>query len=279
MKPDVSYVICTTPRSGSHFLGEALSNTQVAGKPDEYFICDDKGRLENETGNMAGVYGRMSLEEFRDIVIDAGSTPNGVFGITIMWPYFHTILKNFRTLPQYQGSSDHELVSMLLFNPKYIWLIRRDKVRQAISLLKALQTNVWGKRAGVKSQAEGELKYNYFAIDHYRGTLAKSDRNWQQYFDDNQISPFVVVYEEFVENYDKIVREILEFLGTSTRHLRISQPRLEKQADGRSDLWAARYHRRRETLASQSILVRSIHSLMRQHFALMQYWGDVRRSK
>ena len=32
-----SYLICATPRSGSSLLCEALRNTGLAGKPDEYF--------------------------------------------------------------------------------------------------------------------------------------------------------------------------------------------------------------------------------------------------
>ena len=35
--PTSSYLICTTPRSGSTFLSEALASTGVAGRPEEYF--------------------------------------------------------------------------------------------------------------------------------------------------------------------------------------------------------------------------------------------------
>jgi hypothetical protein len=34
---NLSYLICTTPRSGSNFLCEVLRGTGVAGQPDEYF--------------------------------------------------------------------------------------------------------------------------------------------------------------------------------------------------------------------------------------------------
>ena len=32
-----SYLICATQRSGSYLLCEALKNTGIAGKPEEYF--------------------------------------------------------------------------------------------------------------------------------------------------------------------------------------------------------------------------------------------------
>ncbi len=36
-KPNTSYLICATPRSGSTLLCEALDNTGLAGHPKEYF--------------------------------------------------------------------------------------------------------------------------------------------------------------------------------------------------------------------------------------------------
>jgi LPS sulfotransferase NodH len=35
--PTLSYLICSTPRSGSTLLCEALTNTGVAGSPEEYY--------------------------------------------------------------------------------------------------------------------------------------------------------------------------------------------------------------------------------------------------
>ena len=36
-QPSLSYLICSTPRSGSTLLCEALTNTGVAGRPEEYY--------------------------------------------------------------------------------------------------------------------------------------------------------------------------------------------------------------------------------------------------
>ena len=37
MKPDCSYLVCATPRSGSTLVCHALEETGVAGRPEEYF--------------------------------------------------------------------------------------------------------------------------------------------------------------------------------------------------------------------------------------------------
>ncbi len=35
--PRISYLICATPRSGSTLLSQALSDTEIAGCPEEHF--------------------------------------------------------------------------------------------------------------------------------------------------------------------------------------------------------------------------------------------------
>ncbi|MBE9506501.1 MAG: hypothetical protein IMY86_00490, partial [Chloroflexi bacterium] len=42
MRPHTSYLICATNRSGSSLLCEALKNTGIAGRPEEYFWRDDE---------------------------------------------------------------------------------------------------------------------------------------------------------------------------------------------------------------------------------------------
>ena len=37
MSPDRSYLVCSTPRSGSALVCQALAQSGVAGRPEEYF--------------------------------------------------------------------------------------------------------------------------------------------------------------------------------------------------------------------------------------------------
>ena len=275
MKPKISYIICAMPRSGTHFLGERLANTGRAGKPDEYFICDHEGRLENERGNIAEIYGQKTLPDFRDLVIELGSTPNGVFGITIMWSYFHTILANYRTLPRYREMGDYELLQSLLYDPRYIWLIRRDKVRQAVSLSKAIQTNIWKKPGeGKRVEARREPEFNFHAIEHYRRRLEEADKRWDNYFETHGIQPFRVVYEEFVKHHEETTRAILAYLHIPAADLDFTPPRLQKQSDETSDQWVARYHEIKESRAGSSFFSRSFHYVAGKIAALRQHRED-----
>lgn len=244
MKPKTSYIICATPRSGSHLLSEALQNTKLAGKPDEYFITDPKGNLQNETGNIAEKYGQMTLEEFRRLIIEIGSTPNGVFGISILWGDFHNIVKNYQSLPQYQNLNEYEMLDALFHNPKYIWLTRRDKVRQAVSLAKAIQTNIWRKSTHEKFKQKREPVFNYDDINFRYKRLVESDQSWEQFFQKKNVTPFKVVYEDLVENYEQTALALLDYLEIShPEKIDFGERRLQKQADKLSEEWVAQYRK------------------------------------
>lgn len=97
-----SYVICTTPRSGSNFLCEVLQSTEVAGRPDEYFR-DPPADHEHWT-----------VPEYRayvERIQQAGATPNGVFGIKLMWAYFGEVVTRLATLTGQVESSPPEILA------------------------------------------------------------------------------------------------------------------------------------------------------------------------
>jgi trehalose 2-sulfotransferase len=242
MEPTVSYIICSTPRCGSHLLSEALQNTQVAGKPDEYFHTDLNGRLQNETGNIAEQFGPMTLAEFRDFVLQVGSTTNGAFGIIIAMDYLPYIVQNYRQLPAYQGLDSYELLNRLFHNPQYIWITRRDKIRQAVSLVKAMVTDSWIKTKEEKTAPAKEPIFNFETLEHWRNYLEEMDRRWLAFFETHEITPFKVVYEELVDNYDQAALEILDFLAIPRPEaVTFRERRLRKQADRLNEQWVARY--------------------------------------
>jgi LPS sulfotransferase NodH len=246
--PTRSYIICAMPRSGTHLLGEALENTGVAGKPDEYFICDAHGRLPNEVGHVPEIYGRMTLPEFRDFVVQFGSTPNGVFGIIIMWDYLPAIVANYRQLPVYHQLDTKKMLDDLFYQPKYIWLVRQDKVKQAISFSIALQTRIWGNKKGAigpndTAVSTKQPSFSYKGIERLRFRLMEAEAGWERYFQENNIQPFKVIYEELVQNYEQTSLALLAFLDIPVPDsLAFGSRMLQKQANRLNDEWEERYY-------------------------------------
>src|SRR2546423_4369603 len=125
MQPHTSYLICATPRSGSTLLCEALTNTGIAGRPEEFFQArKETGVIRRpleyfegtDTTEIAAILGESvgsedllmsptSEENFADYlarVMQQRTTPNGVFGAKVMWGYFAGLLSNLARIPTYK---------------------------------------------------------------------------------------------------------------------------------------------------------------------------------
>jgi LPS sulfotransferase NodH len=53
----------------------------------------------------------------------------------------------------------------------------------------------------------------------------------QEFFSEGNIVPLTLVYEDFVQEYEKTVRKVLEFLELDTMSIPIPSPSLAQTAD------------------------------------------------
>src|SRR3954469_25286570 len=81
----LSYVICSTSRSGSYLLCELLWRTGVAGAPEEFFHPQYMPRLMER-------WGVEELDEYVRALLAHKTTPNGVFGAKIHWAQYGAVL-------------------------------------------------------------------------------------------------------------------------------------------------------------------------------------------
>jgi LPS sulfotransferase NodH len=271
VQPHTSYLICATPRSGSTLLCEALTNTGIAGRPEEFFQARKETGLPRRpleyfegiaTTEIASILGEgtrpnellmqpVSGESYADYlarVIEEGTTPNGVFGAKVMWGYFDGLLNNLGHLHHSRGLAVSDPLSTAFPYLHYIWLTRRDKVDQAISLWKALQTWIWRYEEAspaANEPAARQLTFHFGAIDHLVQQIMAHEAAWQQYFKSNGILPFTVVSEELTGAYEATVRDILHYLDIPIpEHLAFAKAkrRMKRQADTLSEEWVEQYY-------------------------------------
>jgi LPS sulfotransferase NodH len=260
MQPHTSYLICATPRSGSTLLCEALKNSGLAGRPEEYFQPDNEAFWKElwETSSHADYVARVMKE---------GTTSNGVFGMKIMWGHVDDFVDKLRAIPGYKSLPVPELLSTIFPHLHYIFMIRSDKVRQAISLEKAIQTNIWGvmneispvSKPSIGSQpnilghhplawlypspSEAELHFDFAYIQARLRHIESEEAAWEHYFAENGIAPFRVVYEELVEAYEQTAIEILNVLSIPVPgSLQFLSRHIQQQADALSEEWVQRYY-------------------------------------
>jgi hypothetical protein len=125
---------------------------------------------------------------------------------------------------------------------KYIWMRRRDLLGQAISLSKAIQTNLWNS----SMHAQGQVPvYSYWHISACMEDIILEDRGWHMYFAERRLTPYKLFYEEFLGWEQSRIEEIWHFLGRPNPETPTltNNSKLEKQADEVSLEWHERYLR------------------------------------
>lgn len=263
--PNGSYLVCATPRSGSTLLCELLKDTGVAGRPEEYFEAKrDTGRpphpgdyLENLPRTGAGIrdddtpprapahsslIGLRDYREHLERTFRLGTTPNGVFGTKMMWGHLPELQALAGELPEYSGLELRDLLTKLFDEPRYVWVTRADKVRQAVSLWRALQTRSWRLEHQGKDD-EVTLTYRFEGIDHLVKMLQADDAGWQGFFDSESIPVLRISYEDDLErDPEHAVRAVLEHIGAKRKRGWRPAEKMQRQADALSDEWVAAYH-------------------------------------
>jgi trehalose 2-sulfotransferase len=262
-----SYVVCSTQRSGSTLLCDLLASTGVAGDPKEFFEAvaltgvppwpgdyligvprTGAGVRDDRTPAEAPDYSDLrGLEDYREHLSRTyrlGSTPNGVFGAKLMWNQLAEVEVLANRVPEHRGLRGRALIDALLGRPEYVWMRRRDHVRQAVSLWRALQTRTGrsGPAAGGRGPAAPEPVYSYEAIDGLVHFLDDGDDQWHAFFSDNRIAPLTIVYEDDLEGDRRAaVERVLDRIGVTAPAGWEPAERLARQSDELNAEWATRY--------------------------------------
>jgi LPS sulfotransferase NodH len=221
-----NYLICATSRSGSNYLCELLSSLGWAGRPEEHF-WDPPG---TEPEPLAARWPR---------VLAAGTGENGVFGVKLMW---YQAERLERELPALVGMPDESLPRVLaraLAKPQYVYLTRRDRLRQAISFVRAMQTKQW---RSMDPTAQGS-RYDPGAITDGMRFFDREEALWEDFFVRNGLAPYRLFYEDLDADPAAAVGALLAYLGREdTTPISLPPNRHQRQADDVTEEWIRRYH-------------------------------------
>jgi len=274
IRPQTSYFVCATPRSGSTLLCEALRNTGIAGRPEEYFGGPKRTRTSEEQNepswqNLIPVWsalqGVSTYSDYLSRVIKIGTTSNGVFGAKLMWSYFGDFINQLHQTWSDSVSAEFDLLSLAFPKLRYIWITRHDKIQQAVSYWKAIQTWIWrtdeplfptkehtwiGSVNEEQPMQVREPKFNFEAIKFLLHQIELQEAAWWRYFKMHEIQPFIVVYEDLISNYESTAIKILNYLNVSPSENRVfMERRLKQQADSLSKQWIYQYHKIESAIA------------------------------
>ncbi len=231
MVPRLSYLICTTPRSGSNLLCTTLWQTGIAGRPQEYFMPGLRDEFIR--------YAQLGVSEHPDYVravIRASTTPNGIFGTSVHAFQTALVMKRIQHAEGKEFFSFREAVETAFPNIKYIFLTRVDKVAQAVSYYRAVMTGEWRRFSDEHiPESNKTIKMDHYGIKKCLELLEQSDAYWEKFFEEHELSPLRITFEDLTRKYGKTVQNILSYLELPA--VPIPPPATKKISDERSKSW------------------------------------------
>ncbi len=206
------------------------------------------------------LWSRTAYDRYLEWALEAGTTPNGVFGAKLMWGYFGDFVSLLRNVPRYRDLSLAELLPEVFPNLTFVRVVRANKVRQAVSLWKAVQTARWrqaqerdrdavsvddGDTPPYKAFIEEhrpQLRFHYRAIEHLLGRILVEEACWDAFFEHSGTRPLLVLYENFAADPEVSTLERPQAPGAvAARRTSASKLHMKRQSDQLNDDWARRY--------------------------------------
>jgi LPS sulfotransferase NodH len=188
-----SFTIAFTPRSGSNAICDILALNGV-GAANEWFQLPLTPRD-----------GEPWLDAFIRRVNEKQA--GGVFGSKMSHNHRAALDADLRqAIPGYRRLDD------VLPDHRWLQLVRKDKVLQAISLCRAESSNRWAATDATQMQS-GEFEYDFFHVLSRLMTIQTGELAWDVYFQQHGIEPFRIVYEDFFQDLEPQLGRLIDYLG------------------------------------------------------------------
>lgn len=216
--PSFRYMVASIPRSGSTNFCIQMWRTGVFGAPMEYINLPNVEKMRERLADG-------DLLRYWDAVQKVRTTSNGVFGFKAFTP-------NFRQMPL----NAPELLPWVK-SDRVILLLRRDRVSQAVSYARAVQTRVWF--SGID---DGHPEYQFKRIAKAERYIATQTEDWERIFRRTRVKPLRIFHEDVIADFSSVAARISAGFGIPLAPgCALEVPGLEKQSDDLSAEWKARY--------------------------------------
>jgi trehalose 2-sulfotransferase len=237
-----SYLICATPRTGSSLLCGLLDSTGVAGHPESYFRQPDEGTWAARWGLVCTPDGAFRYADYMHAAIAAGRTENGVFAARIMWGTLDEVVDKLGSSHPDLAGADLDLLNRPLGHTHYVYLQRDDVLAQAVSWLRAEQTDVWFETNESRpKQPEHEPRFDLDRVHEFVQLINQHNAAWQEWFASVGVQPHRVRYEDLEGDPVGVCCGVLDFLGLELPPGREIRARHRRLADELNGQWIDRY--------------------------------------
>lgn len=241
--------IASVERTGSTLLCSILRGTLLAGTPIEYLNIQTKNfeRIRSECGQpkiklthqpiarvrkLTGRYpwrdisyfSKVSWRRYLSAIAQQYTTSNGVFGVKMHWNQYKRHMLNMGVDANFWNVP-----------VKWVRITREDELRQAISFVRAAQTESWNSNMATKA----EPVYDAGAIAAALNRISDENSDWDVYFAQNNITPLHITYEQLTRDMDATIKRVMSFIETPIDV--VPEPQTKKQGDSINKEWAERF--------------------------------------
>jgi LPS sulfotransferase NodH len=242
-----AYILCGTPRSGSTLLCTLLESSGVAGRPNSWFRAEnlfefaDGWGVSHADGTETPAFDRAFLAA----MIAHGRGGSDIFGLRLMWP---SLADAITRLARVHGTAAPPALFERAFGPTlYVHFARKDKLAQAISLVRAEQSGLWHRNADGTVREGPDIPhpvtYDPERIATLVAELEADDRSWREFFAAHAITPLHLTYEDLAADPRAALAHILAALGQDPAIAATVPVRTARLADETSTDWANRFRR------------------------------------
>jgi len=247
---DKIILIFSTQRSGSTMVTSDFTQTNILGRPSEYFT--EKILPQSKFKNC--LLNTTEIEEEINAILQKAYTANGIVSIKVMSDYIVEIAKGIEKIENTKSESEDlnkfqeqerkvylqkafvNFFNGLDIDNKFIAfrVYRKDKVKQALSRFVAAKTglyHVWQNGKGklvnhydrpsdkaTPFSLDMEKSYNYEEISGIIDSIYEEERELDIFFENFDISPINLVYEDIVKD-----TEYLKSIVANIRHTKNSK--------------------------------------------------------
>jgi LPS sulfotransferase NodH len=211
-------------------LCAGLAQTGVAGQPTEYASRDD-------ASTWGEYYGFASHLEYFFRFPALSRSSNGLLGVKLFWDQYvawgleaNIYLRRDR--------NTFEAISSVVGPLVFLRLTRRNRLRQAISLVRARQTGRWSSRD--KRRAEVRPTYDAVAIERAMRELAEQDARWDREVHATGVPTLEITYESLASRYIDTITDVTRFLRVDPLRSPRVDPPLRQLSDALTEDWVRR---------------------------------------
>ena len=227
------FFVCSSVRAGGYWFCDLLTSTGLCGEIDGTSIFRDyKWEAQTDFPHKK----RFACPD--DVLCDvidktrlALESKDGIFGAKLY-------IKDVPLILRYLT-----LNNIVISDVKWIFLTRTNKIKQAISFMKAKEMG-WRRTKDNAYDAthEDDLDISFHGVDAWINHLVITQILWNHFFDVSSITPLTITYEELLDaNHLQQIKNVLTHLEIDSTNLTAVESKYIKQASAFDERVYAQY--------------------------------------